>query len=791
MFKKSAAPSSGYNITKSVRLRSSASASLTRTFGSPTSNIKWTLSTWVKRGAISTSGVIIGAGTPASGTYFIAEFATDSLDILQVTGGSVVARLTSTAVYRDPSAWYHLVFVWDSGNATAANRLLMYVNGSQVTSFSTQTNPSLNLACSFNTAASNAIGYRIYNSDIYFDGYLAEINFIDGQALTPSSFGSTNASTGVWQPVKYTGTYGNNGFYLKFTNTTSTTTLGYDSSGNSNNWTTNNISLTAGSTYDSMTDVPTLTSTGTANYCVMSPIDQTLCSVTNGNLYVATNNGGYGGACRGTFGVSSGKWYWETQIIANGGSAGQAPETGIMATATPIGTFTAYLIYGYNGNKQQYTNGSLVVNTAYGSSFTTGDIIGVALDMDGGTLTYYKNNVSQGTAFTGITGTYSPVITDPSTGGTVAVNFGQQGFAYTPPTGYKALNTYNLPTSTVVKGNTLMDATLYTGNSTAGTNIYNSSGTLYPDLVWVKSRSNSTQHNLANSVAGAQYYLVANGTAAETNDNRVFSALGSGYFQLGSDVGSAAGVNISGNTYVGWQWQAGAGSSSSNTDGSITSTVSVNKTAGFSVVSWTQGSSTSQTIGHGLGVAPAMFIVKDRTATSTWYVYHQSIGNTGGLHLNDSTSTTTTSNFWNNTSPTSSVMTISTNCLGSAGDALITYCWAAISGFSAFGSYTGNGSSSNPPFIYTGFRPRFIMTKCYSNTSNWTIFNTSINPYNTATLTIQPNSTAGQSTGEGTYNLLSNGFQPASVITNECNVNGYTYIYAAFAENPFKYALAR
>lgn len=228
-------------------------------------------------------------------------------------------------------------------------------------------------------------------------------------------------------------------------------TIDYGPAGN--NWTNNNIGMVVGTTFDSMTDVPTLTSATAANYCVMNPVDQSLCSITNGNLYVTTNNGGYSGAVRGTIAVTSGKWYWEAQIITNGGSAGQAPLPGIMSTTTPITSsgWTSYQYYGSNGFKQRYTAGSLVTNTSYGAGFTVGDVIGVALDMDAGTLTYYKQTggtgsfVSQGTAFTGITGSYAPSIADAATGGTMSINFGQQPFNNTSlPSGFLALNTYNI-----------------------------------------------------------------------------------------------------------------------------------------------------------------------------------------------------------------------------------------------------------------------------------------------------------------------------------------------------------
>ena len=439
--RKTTAPSSGgYNLTKSLRFRSSATAYLNRTFGTPTNNLKWTYSGWVKRGSLgSISGYILSSALGGASTFFVAGFSSDQFYVLQVTSGTTTGTLLTNALYRDPAAWYHVVIVWDSANATAANRILLYINGTQVTSFASTTNPSSSLACSFNLAGTNAIGYNINSSNSYLDGYLSEVNFIDGQALTPSSFGSTNALTGVWQPAKYTGTYGTNGFYLPFTNITSTSTLGNDSSGNGNNWTTNNISLTAGSTYDSMYDVPTLTSATVANYCVLNPLNN-LTTLTNGNLSSSTGSAAWIPVV-GSMGVSSGKWYWETTVLGTTDVfVGIFPFTYYATSGVYPGNLSSsgYGYYGANGNKYNLGAGGV----AYGASFTTNDVIGVALDLTAGTLTYYKNNTSQGTAATGITGTWLPALAVYSS--SAALNFGQQPFVYTPPTGFVALNTYNL-----------------------------------------------------------------------------------------------------------------------------------------------------------------------------------------------------------------------------------------------------------------------------------------------------------------------------------------------------------
>ena len=308
--RKTAAPSTGYNLTKSLRFRSSASAYLSRTPAGAGNQTVWTWSKWVKRGTLGSIQTLFDAYTNGSNSSSISFTSADQLQVSNYVSASLVTNKVTTQVFRDPSAWYHIVV--SSNGSTSLN---IYVNGVQVTSFATNVGPTA-ANWFFNGANNHRIGTEASGGSPtqLFDGYLTEVNFIDGQSLTPSSFGSTNALTGVWQPARYTGTYGTNGFYLPFTNTTSTTTLGYDFSPNGNNWTTNNISLTAGSTYDSMTDVPTLTSATTANYCVLNPLDKA-STVTNGNL--TTSSGAAHQSVRASFQApSTGLYYMEATILS-------------------------------------------------------------------------------------------------------------------------------------------------------------------------------------------------------------------------------------------------------------------------------------------------------------------------------------------------------------------------------------------------------------------------------------------------------------------------------------------
>jgi len=779
--------SGAYDINNSLRFRSSASAYLSRTPASAGNRTTWTWSAWVKRGAADGAGaqMLFGVNTGA-GSY--SEIRTLS-DKFCFQDNSFATEFQTNAVLRDYSAWYHLMFVIDTTQATSTNRIKAYINGVEQT-FAAGAYPSQNATLTMNTTNAHNIGRRPTGVS-YFDGYIAEQYFIDGSAKTPSDFGETDATTGSWKPKAYTGTYGTNGFYLKFSDIATTSGsnagLGKDFSGNANYWTTNNISVTAGSTYDAMTDSPTLTSATVGNYCVLNAAsigaDATL---SNANLTIAYGTSVTRNATMGTFGMSSGKWYWEYTIIS---ASPGGPVFGITntASASAVSNYPGFAAngWGYAADGSKYNAGT---GTAYGASYATNDILGVAFDADTGSITFYKNNTSQGVAFSSLAAdTYFPAFGDGSGTGTLtgAVNFGQRPFTYTPPTGYVALNTYNLPDSTIKKGNTVMDATLYTGNGSTQT-ITNASG-FKPDLVWNKGRSSAVDNCLTDSNRGANKQLVSNTTGAELTYTNQVTAFNSNGFSLGAD--NLGYSNFSGVTYVGWQWQAGQGTNTTNTSGSITSTVSVSTTAGFSVVTYT-GTGANATVGHGLGVAPKMYIVKGRSAVRDWFVYSSEIGNTKYLNLNN-TNASTTFNVWQNTSPTSNVLYLSNSTdVNGSGVTYVAYCWAEIAGFSKFGSYTGNGSSDGT-FVYTGFRPKFVMIKQSSSSgAAWVIYDTARGIINPTNIELYPTLSNAESSGSNFIDILSNGFKLRSSETY-ANGSGSTYIYMAFAENPFKNANAR
>ncbi len=780
----------GYQISRSVRVRGSASGYFTRTLSvASTSSTIFTWSGWVKRGSLAASRMTIAyhGNTGATGGLINLEFNSDATLRCFFDGTNTIQ---TTAVYRDPSAWYHIMLAYDSTQATASNRAKLYVNGVQITAFSTANYPPLNQA--INAGVGNVQNLGLVSTS-QFDGYLTELNFIDGQALTPSSFGVTN-SYGVWSPIKYNGTYGNNGFYLNFSDNSgaTATTIGKDSSGNSNNFTPNNISVTAGVTYDSMLDVPTPWGdggNGRGNYCTLNRLVASGLSgggvLSNGNLRVAGSAGVSNAYARGTMALS-GKFYAEFFFDVVNATASIGVDV-VTATAGALNTSSTNVSYRSGGNKRV-----LGTETAYGASWVANDIIGVAVDTTANTIEFFKNGASQGvitsSAFFAQGDCIYAMSKDDVGSPTGQANFGQRPFSYTPPTGFNALNTFNLLEPSIQKGNQYFDVSLYTGNGTTQT--VTNSGGFTPDLVWNKGRSVAYSHGLVDSVRGNSNILSSNTTAAEANPGAQLDITTNGFISTYRAANLANNQNAA--TYVCWQWRAGV-SAVTNTAGTITSTVDAGTTQGFSIVTYT-GTGANATVGHGLGIAPKMIIVKARSAVNDWPVYHANQNATpqnGLIYLNATNAYAAAATVWNSTAPTSTLFSVGTNgAVNASSQTFVAYCFAEITGFSRFGGYTGNGSADGP-FVFCGFRPRWVMFK-KTNTStagDWTIYDTARDPYNVMPNILYPN-LANAETGGNALDTLSNGFKIRSTGQN-INTNGDTYIFAAFAENPFKYSLAR
>ena len=443
----------GYKIQRSVRLRASASAYLNRTYGAPTNNKIWTWSAWIKRGSLSLADanhLFLGSpqdvgANPTS--YCRLVFETDNTLRLQ-SASSAGEAFTSSAVYRDASAWYHIVLYMDATNTTVR----AYVNGIEI-SYASRTNPT-----NTNTVINGSGNYHrmgLFRSaePRPFDGYLTEVNFIDGQALTPASFGETDPYTGVWRAKRYAGTYGTNGFYLNFSDNSASTAaaIGRDYSGLGNNWTPNNITLspTTSVSYDSMLDVPTQWAdggNGRGNYCTLNPLVTSGLSgggiLSNGNLRISGTVGVSNAYARGTMALS-GKFYAEFYFDVVNATASIGVDV-VTATAGALSTSSTNVSYLSGGNRRV-----LGTETSYGASWVANDIIGVAVDTAANTVEFFKNGVSQGvitsSAFFAQGDCVFAMSKDDIGSPTGYANFGQRPFSYTPPTGFKALNTLNLP----------------------------------------------------------------------------------------------------------------------------------------------------------------------------------------------------------------------------------------------------------------------------------------------------------------------------------------------------------
>ena len=1028
-----------YEIENSSRI---TGGKLVRTPTSAGNRRTWTYSAWVKRSILDSgsttqgdSQTIFSAG-PSSSQYFYLAFSSsvysagydDTLYLDEYSFGQQIQKNTSQK-FRDIGGWYHIVVAVDTTQATASNRIKVYVNGEQVTDWARDTNPPLNYDSQVNSTSFHGLGESSYGSGAgywQYHGYLAEVHFVDGQALTAADFGETDSATNQWKPVEYSGSYGTNGFYFPFSSTElnnfvdssssshTITAVGnvtnsrvqkkigdssiafdgsgdalnagdhndfsfgsgqftleswvrfnslnryvligkydvtqtikeyiweveysanvmnfaYSTDGNARTWLTfawtpsadtwyhvaisrdsggdirafvngtqigstqnvtstfysgtaplvvganyNNGSIYSTSNMDGYMDeirvsnnarytsnfTPSTTAfssdantkllihsdfdgglgadysgnfndfsatnlvatdqvidTPTNNFATMNPLDPYRASsstFTEGNLKVSETGGNAKYTQVGNFGMSSGKWYFEFCGVNSDNSwmLGVADVTKGLDRGYTGSSGDGLFVY-VDGDKYSPTSAS-----GYGVSWTHGDVMGVAVDMDNNAMYFAKNNtwMNSGVPTSGSTKTGAAYTTElvgktwvaamgrGSTNNTITgtFNFGQdssfagaktaqgngddgEDFYYTPPTGYKALNTNNLDDPSIDDPTAHFNTVLYTGDGTTAKSV---NVGINPDFVWIKNRGATSHHSLIDTVRG-DIALNSNQTIAEysvanfdfNNDNTIDVP----YFA------NEYSMNTSSNTYVAWNWKAG-GTASSNSDGTITSSVSANPTAGFSVLTYTGNATAGATVGHGLSQAPELVINKVRGSATQWYVNATAVSDTSNkvLMLNATDALDSGTLYFNDTNPTATLITLgSYGNLNSTGSNVI-YCWHSVEGYSKVGSYTGNGSADGP-FIYTGFRPAFVVMKRTDNTSNWEILDNKRDPDNKAYLDLSANSNAAENAVDGTtIDMVSNGFKHRDGnSTGTKNLSGANYLYLAFAESPFKTANAR
>jgi len=780
---------SRYEIDNSLRFR--GAQYLSRTPGSAGNRKTWTWSGWVKRGELGAYQNIFTGGTTSPAYDGFRFTSADQLQFYQE--GATTTNLITTAVFRDVSAWYHVVLKLNSTVSEAA----IFVNGVEQTVTGTQpTNTDRNI----NNIIPHAIGAEAVNSTFLqpIEGYMAEIHFVDGQALDPTTFGEYD-TRGVWVPKLVKGVnYGTNGFYLDFSDPAN---IGTDRSGNGNNFTATGFSTSS----DWVTDSPT------RNETLFNPLTRLL-----GNIY---SYSGITGALRSFGGGSNGggnKCFPSITPISNGKVCWHSY------------TFTEYIGACYHGlgyfpNQEFTSNGGgfpskqISINTS--GNFTqaglpqtpsyTNPICTSQSSNPGSFYLWVSWNIDTGNLWA----VSSSSATFPGWNGDPAAGTGAQVTNCFPPTdvelaqfiyqtalggtftgeifsggdwvpdGFNLLSATTVGQVPITNPSKHFQTVLYTGNGS--TQSITGVG-FQPDFVWIKGRTNTTNHVLVDSVRGATEVLESDSTTDEYTDAQSVKSFDADGFTLGTsnDVNnSAAGFN----SYVAWCWKAG-GTPVTNNAGSISAQVSANPSAGFSIVSYT-GTGSTATVGHGLGVPPQMLIVKRRdSAGYSWNVYHESTGNTGVMYLDATDAFATDSTRWNNTSPTSTVFSIGSGAaLSGSGGTFIAYCFAEVEGYSKFGSYTGNNTTDNV-FVYCGFSPAWILIKSSATGGtgyDWRIYDNKRNTYNPVDNHLEANQSLAED-GDSRINpidFLSNGFKIRQSYA-EVGSNT-TYIFAAFAEHPF------
>lgn len=787
------ARSSGYQIKQSLRCNADDAAHLSYTPGSSLSTRRQaTWSTWIKRGKIgavvTTDAMVLwGAGTGASTSDYIGFTNTGDPNRLWFFLGNVSYEVLTAPLYRDPSGFMHVVVVLDTPNAVANDRMRIYVNGMRVTNLAANNPPPQHYdAPYFFTSVAHALGKHT-TAVYYFDGLRAEDICVSGQALDPTNFGEFDLVTGAWKPKKYAGTYGSHGHYLDFSDSSNTTsaTLGKDRSGNNNDWTPSGFSVTAGVANDVLQDTPT------NNYCTLNPINKHMgatCLLSDGNLNFKSTNGANYHYVLGTMAVRAGeKKAWEVTVgvsafdtsTAGPGIATENWATRGVRSGDTANTDAQVYKYTQNGNKKNAAS-----SVAFGSSFTTGDVIMVAVDAT--TITnvkvwWAKNGVWQASgdpatganpAYSGIVGPVWPLLVSiaNSAAGGDYVNFGQRPFSGTLPSGFSTLCNKDRPTPSVQNPRTRFDTRVYVGTGAARS----LSGYLFqPDLVWTKAYASSgLTLPMTTQIRGTGKYKPQNNGVAEVTDAQAITAFNAD----GVSMGTAAVMNANAASYLAKLFKSDPAN-------------------GIEIVTWTGDGAATKTISHSLGAAPSLIIAFGMgTQTSVLHhrkmpgaTYFQQIGN-----LANSDSANANSPFSSNSASDIVVTNNATNNLNANG---VVY-WALLcteGPLFASGEYTGNGDADGP-FMDCGFRPAWAAWYAPNNVSWLSVSDDgSSGSYNGST-TINVD-TPFMTYGVAFYSyapgadLLSNGFKIRTSAAN-VNLNGNNKYWFAFAKQAGKYANA-
>jgi len=719
---------------------------LSQTLGSPTDNNVCTISIWFKLSSLASNTDLFSAGTGGAATMQVRIRSDGKLRLVQNNGG-VNIDLKSTAVFRDFHKFYHLVVAIDTDQGTAANRVRIYMNNVEITVFDTSTYPSSGLALIWNSADVHMLSRYSPSGTNWINGYLSKTDFIDGLQLTPSSFGHTSTDTGKWVPSDTSGlTFGTNGFSLDFNDdrasTPDTTSTIYDQSGNANNWTGN--SLVAGSfTSDTPVD----------NFCTWNPLNEKGTAFTLGNTTAALASDNEW--CSGSMIFDAAdNTYFEVEVKAlttNG-------EIGI--TGVGQGNLLRQAHNAVLDDSETYTyinsgNDRLIgVSAAYGDAWLVNEFVGVHLN--NGTLTFYNEGVSQGTSVTGLTGKFAPLIGQNGAGAlTGLLLVDEADWSASRPTSAKQLTSSEHPEPTNWKPQDNANIVLYTGDGTAiGSGGLAVTGVGFtPDSTWIKNRDVAVSHAWTDIVRGVLKPLHTDGTFVESSHSEGLASFDADGFT----VGSHAAYNSSGVDYWSLNILADNTSGSSNTDGSITSTVATDG-VNFSIGTYT-GTGANATVGHGLASAPDLIFVKERTNdVGSWYTYHSSntaAPETDYLALDTTAATADLNTVWNDTAPTSSVFSIGTlDDVNASGDTYVFYAFVFGDVF-AGGSYEGNNNADGT-FIPSD-ELLMVVTKSIDSTSSWYIYDQIRSTFNEVDDQILADSAAAETTGSEEIDFVSNG----------------------------------
>ena len=778
---------------RSIRFEPADSSYLSRTFDAGNQQ-KWTFSCWVKRAAVDTSNYTLFSADNSGTDFLTIRYEQNQIRVDAQGDGQGRVQVTTTNTFLDAAAWYHVVVALDTTQGTAANRCKIYTNGVQQDTSNTF---SQNKNFAVNDTNSHEIGRRSDGNDNHFSGLLSEIHFIDDAQLAASSFGSED-SDGIWNPtVDLSGLdYGDTGFYLKFDNAAA---IGDDRSSLNNDWTVNNLTGTDGSNphnIDFLFDHPISDGTDNraggeirGNYCTLNPLDaQSGVALKQGNLRMDSSGDA---SCRGTIPNVDQKWYFEATVTGGPG----ASQVGVHNANIGVEQFTSdHMDYRIDNGEIYGGSGSHP-----GTTFGVGDTIGVAVNKaDGtGTISFYKNGSLVQTRNLSAATNDNPVVPNTRTpsSGTIDFNFGQRAFRNAAPSGYKCWAAPNLAAPAITKPKLYFDAVTYEGTGSDGNEV---NGLAFnPEAVWIKDREDNNHGRLYDKIRGVNSAWLS----SSTNQPEQYAAYGqfesfdSDGFTVGAGTGNAEGTNDT-TGHVAWCWDAGTSAASPKSGGSsqtITASNSwVNTTSKFELIKYSTGGSAGN-VGHNLNAVPKFIIIKSLGNTNiNAPVYHDDMNGTSSHYLviNDSFGgyKTDAGSIWNGINPTNEVFGVGSHNMTGGGsyEPYIAWVWAEVDGYSKFGTYTGSGGE---PFVHLGFRPRYFLLRRSDNNASWYIFDSARSPYNPVNKSLKTN----QHNAEGTYSVdfVSNGVQINASGDGDINGSGANYIYAAFAEHPFKLTRAR